>query len=73
MKKSNLEERIVELEQTVAILKNLIEIHQVALQTQANINNELISRYTRTNSSWLSSLGGFKEKKVSKNPGDREH
>lgn len=71
MKKSNLEERITELEQTVIVLKNLIEIHQVALQTQANINNELISRYTKTG--WLNSLGGFREKKVSKTPGDREH
>lgn len=71
MKKSNLEERVIELEKTVEYLKSIIEIHQVALQTQANINNELIGRYTR--SGWLSSLGGFKEKKVSRNPGDREH
>lgn len=74
MKKSNLEERITELEQTVIVLKNLIEIHQVALQTQANINNELISRYTKnTASTWLKSRGTQTEKKVSRNPGDREH
>lgn len=74
MTKSDIENIILRLEGLEAQLKltqSMLEVHQKALEIQANINNTLILKYTR--SSEVLKSTGLGQKKVSRSPGDREH
>ena len=69
----NDKDRIADLELKLEQLTALVQVHQKALQIQASINEELISRLISSKKPSVLKSAGLGSKRVSRGPGDREN
>lgn len=69
----NDKDRIALLEQKLEQLTALVQVHQKALEIQSSINQELIVRVISNKKRSVLNSAGLGSKRVSREPGDREH